>query len=91
MVTYQVKDADWWLLNNTLKQMFGPMGMEFEIFRKRNTNQVGYVCKIPKAEILGEILHNTTLLSTSFKENGVLVETIEIFEFAEHSALALHT
>ena len=83
LVTYKVKDADWWIRKNTLEQVFGPMGVRFEFFRKANTNLVGYVVEIENEEIFEKILFNTTLLTTSAKANGVLKETIEILEFIE--------
>jgi hypothetical protein len=80
MVIYKVKDVDWWILNNTLKQLGGSLGIKFQIFRKPYTNLVGYVAEILDIDLLDGILTNTTILSDSFKANGVLVETIEMFE-----------
>lgn len=80
LVTYQVKDPDWWLLNNTLKQTTRHLGFRFEFFRKQNTNIVGYVVEIPNEDDLTNILLNSTLISTKLKEHGVLLETIEILE-----------
>ena len=83
LVTYKVKDAEWWLSNNTLDKVWGPMGIKLEIFAKKNSNLVGYVCNIPNNNFFEEIVQNTTLLSDSFKANGVLTETIEILELVE--------
>ena len=80
LVTYQVKDADWWLLNNKLEETVGHLGFRFEFFRKHNTNLVGYVVEIPNEDVLKDILLNSTLISTRLKENGVLLETIEVLE-----------
>jgi hypothetical protein len=80
LVTYQVKDPDWWLLNNTLEQTTRHLGFRFEFFRKRNTNIVGYVVEIPNEDDLTNILLNSTLISTKLNEHGVLLETIEILE-----------
>ena len=80
LVTYQVKDPDWWLLNNTLEKTTRHLGFRFEFFRKRNTNIVGYVVEIPNEDDLTDILLNSTLISTKLNEHGVLLETIEILE-----------
>jgi hypothetical protein len=80
LVTYQVKDPDWWVLNNKLEETTGHLGFRFEFFRKKNTNVVGYVVEIPNEDDLTDLLLNTTLISTRLKEHGVLVETIEILE-----------
>jgi len=84
MVTYQVKDPDWWLLNNKLEQSTRHLGFRFELFRKKNTNVVGYVVEIPNENDLNDILLNTTLISTRLKEHGVLLDTIEILESVEN-------
>ena len=80
LVTYQVKDPDWWLLNNKLEQTTAHLGFRFELFRKKNTNVVGYVVEIPNEDDLTELMLNTTLISTKLNEHGVLLETIEILE-----------
>ena len=80
LVTYQVKDPDWWLLNNTLEQTTKHLGFRFELFRKKNTNVVGYVVEIPNEDDLTDILLNSTLISTKLNEHGVLLETVEILE-----------
>jgi len=84
LVTYKVKDAHWWIVNNTLKQVGEPMGIKFHIFRKAHTNLVGYIAEIPDIDVLDKILLNTTILSDSFKANGVIVETIEMCEEEEN-------
>ena len=83
LVTYIVKDADWWVLNNKLEQVFGPMGVQFQFFRKSNTNLVGYIAEIKDEEIFEAILFNTSLLVSSLKINGVIKETVEILESVE--------
>ena len=80
LVTYQVKDPDWWVLNNKLKQTTAHLGFRFELFRKKNTNVVGYVVEIPNEDDLTDLLLSTTLISTRLNEHGVLLETIEILE-----------
>jgi hypothetical protein len=79
-VTYQVKDADWWLLNNKLEETVGHLGWRFEFFRKQNSNLVGYIVDIPNEDDLKDILLNSALVSTRLKEHGVLFETIEVLE-----------
>jgi len=80
LVTYQVKDPDWWVLNNKLQQATAHLGFRFELFRKKNTNVVGYVVEIPNEDDLTDLLVNTTDISTRLNEHGVLLETIEILE-----------
>ena len=80
LVTYQVKDPDWWLLHNTLEQTTKHLGFRFEFFRKHNTNIVGYVVEIPNEDDLTDILLNSTLIYTKLNEHGVLLDTIEILE-----------
>lgn len=80
LVTYQVKDADWWLLNNTLEDTVRHLGWRFEFFRQPNTNLVGYLVEIPKEDDLRDILFNTSLISDKLKEHGVLFETIQTLE-----------
>ncbi len=86
MVTYQVKDPDWWLMNNTLKKTTQHLGFRFEFFRRRNTNIVGYVVEIPNEEDLTDLMLNSTLISTKLNEHGVLLETIEILEAVTNGA-----
>ena len=80
LVTYQVKDADWWLLNNKLDETVGHLGFRFQLFRKKNTNLVAYVVEIPNEEDLTDLLVNTTDISSRLNEHGVLLETIQILE-----------
>jgi hypothetical protein len=80
LVTYQVKDAEWWLLNNTLEKSVGHLGFRFEFFRQPNTNLVGYVVEVSNEDALKEILLNTSLISDKLKEHGVLFETIQTLE-----------
>jgi hypothetical protein len=82
LVTYQVKDADWWLLNNKFDETVGHLGFRFQLFRKKNTNLVAYVVEIPNEEDLKDLLLNTSLITTRLKEHGVLLETIEVLEAA---------
>jgi len=80
LVTYRVKDVEWWVLNNNLMQVWGPMGIRFQIFRQKDTNLVGYMAEIDDEALLDDVLNNSTLLSKSFKANGVMTETIEMLE-----------
>ena len=80
LVTYQVKDANWWLLNNTLEDTVRHLGWRFEFFRQPNTNLVGYLVEIPNEDDLRDILFNTSLISDKLKEHGVLFETIQTLE-----------
>ena len=80
LVTYQVKDPDWWVLNNKLQQATAHLGFRYELFRKKNTNVVGYVVEIPNEDDLTDLLVNTTDISTRLNEHGVLLDTIEILE-----------
>jgi hypothetical protein len=59
------------------------MGVQFQFFRKSNTNLVGYIAEIKDEEIFEEILFNTSLLVTSLKINGIIKETVEILESVE--------
>ena len=85
LVTYRVKDVNWWLSNNTLEEIGNAYGIYFEIFRRKNSNLVGYIAEFQDAETLDEILLNTTTLSDSFRINGVIVETIEMLESVNKS------
>jgi len=80
LVTYRVKDVEWWISNNTLTQVWGPLGVKFQIFRQKDTNLVGYLAEIADQSLLDEVLVNSTLLSTSLKVNGVITETMEMLE-----------
>lgn len=31
LIIYKVKDIDWWILNNTLTEIGGPLGIKFQI------------------------------------------------------------
>jgi hypothetical protein len=86
LVTYQVKDPDWWILHNTLEQTTRHLGFRFEFFRKQNTNVVGYVVEIPNEDDLTDLMLNTTLISKKLNEHGVLLETIEILEAVTNGA-----
>lgn len=80
LVTYQVKDPDWWVSNNKLQQATEHSGFRVELFRKKNTNVVGYVVEIPNEDDLTDLLVNTTDISTRLNEHGVLLDTIQILE-----------
>ena len=80
LVTYQVKDADWWLLNNTLEKTVGHMGFRFEFFRQPKTNLVGYIVEVSDEDAFKEVLFNSTIISDKLKEHGVLMETIQTLE-----------
>ena len=87
LVTYQVKDPDWWVLNNKLEQATAHLGFRYELFRKKNTNVVGYVVEIPNEDDLTDMLLNTTDISKRLNEHGVLLETIEILEAVTNSGI----
>ena len=80
LVTYRVKDVEWWIMNNTLAQVWGPMGINCHLFRQKNTNLVGFMAEIADEDLLDEVLQSSTLLSKSFKANGVMTETMEMLE-----------
>ena len=80
LVTFHVKDVGLWLSNNTLRQIGKPLGIKFDLFINRRSKLVGYVAEIPDATSLDEILINTTILSDSFKTDGLKIENIEILE-----------
>jgi len=80
LVTFQVKDVGVWLSNNTLRQIGKRLGIKFDLFINRRSKLVGYVAEIPDATSLDEILINTTILSDSFKTDGLKIENIEILE-----------
>ena len=80
LVIYQVKDPDWWVLNNKLQEATAHLGFRYELFRRKNTNVVGYVVEIPNEDDLTELLLNTTDISTRLNEHGVILDTIEILE-----------
>ena len=85
LVTYRVKDVDWWLTYNTLEKIGNAYGIYFEIFRRKNSNLVGYIAEFQDAERLDEILLNITSLSDSFRINDVIVKTIEMLELVNKS------
>jgi len=47
MVTYQVKDPYWWLLNNKLEQSTRHLGFRFELFRKKIPMLLDTLLKYP--------------------------------------------
>jgi hypothetical protein len=56
------------------------MGINFHLFRQKNTNLVGFMAEIADEDLLDEVLQSSTLLSKSFKANGVMTETMEMLE-----------
>ena len=80
LVTYRVKDPDWWLLNNTLQESTEHLGWRFELFRQPNTSLVGYLVEIPNEDDLKDMLLNATQISDRLKEHGVLLETIQTLQ-----------
>ena len=83
LVTYKVKDVDWWIKNNTLEREWSQRDVKIEFYRKRNSSHIGFIAEIANEELFDEMLKNSTFLSTSFKSNGVLMETLEILELVE--------
>jgi len=84
MVTHQVKDAKWWLENNSLEKTWGHLGVKFKLFRKKDTNLVGYVAEIPAGNWVSFILKSTSLATNSMKADGVMTDTIEWLEMFEN-------
>lgn len=80
LVTYRVKDPDWWLLNNTLQESTEHLGWQFELFRQPNSSLVGYVVEIPNEDDVRDMLLNSTQISDRLKKHGVLFETIQVLE-----------
>jgi len=83
MVTHQVKDAKWWLENNSLEKTWGHLGVKFKLFWKKDTNLVGYVAEIPAGNWVSYILKSTSLATNSMKADGVMTDTIEWLEMFE--------
>jgi hypothetical protein len=80
MVTHRVKDVDWWLANNSIEEVWGKMGVKFEIFTRKDSDTVAIVAETPYDGFIDFVLTNTTLATISMKADGVLIETIQIFE-----------
>ena len=84
MITHQVKDLDYWLKNNSMEETWGPHGIKFRIFLKHSkSNLVGVLAEIEDYKFIEELVTNTTLVTSSMKADGVLMETIEIMEAVE--------
>jgi len=83
LVTFKVKDVAWWLENNTLVEEWYQIGAEVELFRKRDSNQIGFIAKISNANLFDELIQNSIFLSSSLKSNGVMMETLEIHELVQ--------
>ena len=47
LVTYQVKDPDWWVTNNKLQQATAHLGFRFELFRKKIPIWLDMLSKYP--------------------------------------------
>jgi len=80
MVTHRVKDVDWWLANNSVESVWGKMGVKFEIFTQKNSDIVAIVAEAPYDGFIDFVLTNTTLATNSMRADGVLTETLQIFE-----------
>ncbi|MEI7737296.1 MAG: hypothetical protein WCJ99_01085 [Betaproteobacteria bacterium] len=83
LVTFNVKNIDTWFEGNTLEKEWGQLGVEIEFFRKRDAKLIGFIADISDEDLFDSALKNTTFLSTSFKSNGVLMETLEILELVK--------
>jgi hypothetical protein len=83
LVTHKVKDVEWWLANNSIEETWGKMGFKYEIFTQKHNNTVAIFAHAPTPDIVEFILTNTTLATTSMKADGVLIETLQIFEHHE--------
>jgi len=83
LVTHKVKDVEWWLANNSIEETWGKMGFKYEIFTQKYNNTVAIFAQAPTPDIVEFILTNTTLATTSMKADGVLIETLQIFEHHE--------
>ena len=80
LVIYRVKDINYWMSNNILKTVWEPLGVKFQIFRQVDSNLIGYLAEINDQDLFDEVIKNSTLVSLSFKANGVITETIQILE-----------
>ena len=83
LVTFNVKNIDTWFEGNTLEKEWSQLGVEIEFFRKRDAKLIGFIADISDEDLFDSALKNTTFLSTSFKSNGVLMESLEIFELVK--------
>jgi len=83
LVTFNVKNIDTWFEGNTLEKEWSQLGVEIEFFRKRDAKLIGFIADISDEDLFDSALKNTTFLSTSFKSNGVLMETLEILELVK--------
>ena len=62
------------------------MGVKFEIFTQKNSDIVAIVAEAPYDGFIDFVLTNTTLATNSMKADGVLTETLQIFEQFDSSA-----
>jgi hypothetical protein len=83
LVTFNVKDMETFFEDNTLEEEWGQLGVGIEFFRKRDAKLIGFIAEISNEDLFDSALKNTTFLSTSFKSNGVLMESLEIFELVK--------
>jgi hypothetical protein len=80
LVSHKVNDIEWWLANNSIEFTWGKLGVKYEIFTQKNSNTVVIVAELPEDDFIDFMLTNTTLASTSMKADGVIIESLQIFE-----------
>lgn len=80
LITHKVTDIDWWLENNSIEGTWGTLGVRYEIFTQRSNNTVAIVAEVPEGDFIDFMLTNTTLASSSMKADGVVMESVQIFE-----------
>jgi len=80
LISHKVNDLEWWLANNSIEFTWGKLGVKYEIFKQKHNDTVIVVAEIPEEDFVDFVLTNTTLLSTSMKADGVVLESLQIFE-----------
>ncbi len=80
MVSHRVENIDWWIANNSIEHTWGKLGVKYEIFTQKNSNNVAIIAEVPDADFIDFVLKNTTMATTSMKADGVVLETLQIFE-----------
>jgi hypothetical protein len=84
LITHEVNDLEWWLVHNSLDAVWSEYGIEYEIFTQKNSSRVAILATVPNAQLIDDVLRNSTLATTSMRADGVIMETLQIFE--HHSA-----
>ena len=80
LITHEVKDLEWWLHHNSLDAVWSEYGIKCEIFTQKNSARVALLVTVPSAQFIDDVLRNSTLVTTSMKADGVVIETLQIFE-----------